>query len=184
MSNRDRALPDDELLTIQDAANHVGLSVRTLRRYQASGRLAVMRVGRKVMCTRAAVEQAARDGGLELASRRMVDPEWEDRTVREWMRAWVDYSNLAPQDVQPSPRYVQYMQKVAKRYGTLPVRQYLLRHLRTIHEDAVKSGEDVPEVAMMLVLPDELPVIDAVRQMQVRFSGRVHDENGRNGSGT
>lgn len=184
MSSQGRALPNDELLSIQEAADHVGLSVRTLRRYQATGRLAVVRVGRKVMCTRGAAEQAARDGGLELASRQMVDSRWEERPVRDWMAAWIDYTNLAPQDLQPSGKYVAYMRTVTKRFGDLPVREYRLKHLRTVHEDALKAGAEVPEVAMMLVLPDDLPVIDAVRQMQVRFSGRLHGEQGSGDAGS
>ncbi|MHC4834187.1 MAG: helix-turn-helix domain-containing protein [Planctomycetota bacterium] len=182
MKIQGRALPDDELMTLDEAAEHVGLSVRTLRRYQSSGRLAVMRVGRRIMCTREAVEQAVRDGGLELASRRMADASWDDRPVREWMGAWIDYTNLAPQDTQPPERYVRYMTAASEQYGDLPVREYRLEHLKGIHDAAVEGGYDVPEVAMMLVLPHHLPVIEAVRQMQVRFSGRRHDGNGRGDS--
>ena len=175
MSDQGHALPGEDLITIEEAARHVGLSVRTLRRYQSSGRLAVVKVGRNVMCTRAAAERATRSGGLELAYQRLVEPEWDSRAVREWMAAWADYVRMVPPEGRSPEFSSRYVEMVADRFGELPVRSYLLKHLGEVHKEAKDGGFDVLEVGMMLALPEDTPVIDAVRHMQFRFAGRLID---------
>lgn len=88
MTAADHPLSGQTMLSIQDAAERTGLSVRKLRRYLADGRLDAVRIGRRLMCSASAVDAAVFSGVASQSAKRMVDPAWELRPVAEWMGEW------------------------------------------------------------------------------------------------
>ncbi len=169
---------DDRLLTIAEASAWCGLSVRTLWRYRRDGRLAVVKVGRRVMCTRESVERALLEVEQASLAQAITDESWATRTVAEWAAAWRRYFDLIDSPIRPAAPRHRYADGMIERFGELPVREYRLSHLASLHEDAVREAYAVDDVAMLLMLPADWPVIEAVREMQTRFSGRV-EANGR-----
>lgn len=169
--NRDDAIGDD-LLTIEEAAAACGLSARTLWRYRRSGRLAVVKVGRRIMCTRASVAEAVLQAERVALAAAITDRSWEARTVAEWARAWRRYFDLIESPQRPSAPRHRYADTMEERCGDLLVREYRLSHLRELHDLAVRESYGIEDVAMLLMLPPKWRVIDAVREMQARFAGR------------
>lgn len=161
------------LLTIAEAAERTGLSVRTLRRYQRDGRLAVVRVGRRVLCSQASLDEATIQGDEISLARSLADRSWDDRSVAEWAEAWRRYFDRIASPLRPMEPRNRYIDAIVERFGSLLVREYRLSHLAEIHEVAVRESFETEDVAMILLLPREWPVIDAFRELQVRFSGRV-----------
>lgn len=172
---------EDRLLTIAEAAKRSGLSVRTLRRYQRDGRLAVVRVGRRVLCSETSLDEAIiRTDELSLA-RSLADRSWDGRTVAKWAEAWRRYFDRIASPLRPREPRHRCVDAIVERFGGLLVREYRLSHLAEIHEVAVRESFAVEDVAMLLLLPREWPVIDAFRELQVRFSGRVQGGGFRDG---
>jgi excisionase family DNA binding protein len=173
MSAVEHPLNGQALLSIAEAAERVGLSVRTLRRYLADGRLKAVRVGRRLMCTPEAVNDAVFSGAAGTAARSMVDPSWEVCTVAEWMRAWEPYFQMIESPERPVSPRLRYCEGVVRRFGSLKVSKYRLEHLAEVHREAVAGGWAIDEVAMMLAMPSEMTVIDCVRRTQASFSGQT-----------
>lgn len=173
MTAVDHPLSGQPLLSIEQAAERVGLSVRTLRRYLADGRLQAVRVGRRLMCTPSAVDDAVFSGASGTAARSIVDPAWEFRTVSDWMKAWESYYRMIESAQRPLAPRLRYNESVVKRFGSMRVRDYRIEHLAEVHREAAAGGWVVHEVAMMLAMPPEMTVIDCVRRTQAAFAGEV-----------
>jgi excisionase family DNA binding protein len=163
----------DRLLTIAEAAKRTGLSVRTLRRYQRDGRLAVVRVGRRVLCSETSLDEAIiRTDELSLA-RSLADRSWDDRSVAEWAEPWRRYFDRIASPLRPREPRHRCVDAIVERFGGLLVREYRLSHLAEIHEVALRESFAIEDVAMLLLLPRDWPVIEAYRELQARFSGRM-----------
>ncbi len=173
MTPADHPLSGQTMLSIQDAAERTGLSVRTLRRYLADGRLQAVRIGRRVMCSASAVDAAVFSGVASHSAKRMVDPAWELQTVAEWMGEWERYCRIIESPSRPLEPRLRYLEQVTKRFGGLEVREYRLKHLAIVHRDAVAGGWAIDEVAMMLAMDLKMSVIDCVRRTQAVFSGHT-----------
>ncbi len=166
-------LSGQQLLSIAEAADRSGLSVRTLRRYLADGRLQAVRVGRKVMCSASAVDAAVFSGIASQNAKSMVDPSWEVRPVSEWMDEWERFCRLIDGPTRPLAPRLRYLAEVTKRFGSLEVREYRLKHLAIVHRKAASDGWALDEVAMMLAMDGEMSVIDCVRRTQAVFAGHT-----------
>jgi len=162
-----------DLLTLAEAAAHLDLSVRTLRRYKANGRLKVVRVGRRLYCTLQDARNATTDGLSSVAASHMVDDGWSDRTVREWLQMVRGFMGSIVSSTRPLDGKLRYLEEITTRFGDLKVSQYLLRHLEEVHRIAKAEGWWLEDAEMLLVLPKEMPVIDALREVQARFAGVV-----------
>ena len=173
MTAVDHPLSGQPLLTIEEAADRAGLSVRTLRRYLADGRLQAVRVGRKIMCSASAVDAAVFSGVASQNAKSMVDPSWEVRTVSEWMVEWERYCRLIDSPSRPLAPRLRYLAGVTACFGNLEVREYRLKHLAIVHREAVAGGWAVDEIAMMLAMDGEMSVIDCVRRTQATFAGHT-----------
>lgn len=165
--------PSAELLTIPEAAAEFKLSTRTLRRYLASGRLKSVRVGRRVYCTRQDVRNAAVDGLASVEANHMVDDAWRERTVREWLQMVRGFMGSIVSSTRPIDARARYLEEITARFGDLKVSEYRLRHVEEVHRIAKSQGWWLEDAEMLLVLPKELPVIDALREVQARFAGIV-----------
>jgi excisionase family DNA binding protein len=173
MTAADHPLSGQTMLSIQDAAERTGLSVRTLRRYLADGRLDAVRIGRRLMCSASAVDAAVFSGVASQSAKRMVDPAWELRPVAEWMGEWERYCRIIESPTRPLEPRLRYLEAVSKRFGSLEVREYRLKHLAIVHRDAVAGGWAIDEVAMMLAMDLKMSVIDCVRRTQAVFAGHT-----------
>lgn len=128
------------------------------------------------MCSPQAVDAASVSGMANAAAKRIVDASWEDRSVAEWMTAWEAYFRIIERPGFPIANQLRYAASVRSRLGGRPVHEYRLEHLAAVHRDAAKQGWAVDEVAMMLALPPQLTVIDAVRRTQATFAGHIPPE--------
>lgn len=173
MMSLDLPFSGHSLLSIEQAARRTGLSVRTLRRYLAAGRLQATRIGRRLMCSEEAVQAAVVSGAAAQSARSLVDPSWEVRTVAEWMAGWEGYSRLVSGPSRPLAPRLRYLQEVSRRFGSLEVRDYRLKHLGVVHREAVAVGWSVDEIGMMLALDGEMRVIDCIRRTQAVFAGHT-----------
>ena len=173
MTATDHPLSGQSLLTIDQAAERVGLSVRTLRRYLADGRLQAVRIGRRLMCTPKAVDDAVINGAARPIARSVVDPVWEFRAVSEWMTAWESYYRMTESPERPITKLLRYNDGVVKRFGSMRVRDYRIEHLAEVHREALAGGWAIIEVGMMLAMPSDMTVIDCVRRTQAAFAGEV-----------
>jgi excisionase family DNA binding protein len=173
MTAADHPLSGQSLLTIDQAAERVGLSVRTLRRYLADGRLQAVRIGRRLMCTPSAVDDAVLGNAAGPIARSIVDPAWEVRTVSEWMTAWEPYYRVTDSAERPVASRLRYNDGVVKRFGSMRVRDYRIEHLAEVHREALAGGWAIIEVGMMLAMPSDMTVIDCVRRTQAAFAGEV-----------
>lgn len=165
--------PSSDLLTLAEVAAQLGLSVRTLRRYKANGRLKVVRVGRRLYCTLQDARNATTEGLSSVAASHMVDDGWRDRTVREWLQMVRGFMGSIASSTRPLDGKLRYLEEITARFGDLKVSQYLLRHVAEVHRIAKAEGWWTEDAEMLLVLPRELPVIDALREVQARFAGLV-----------
>jgi excisionase family DNA binding protein len=173
MTAADHPLSGQSLLSIEQAAERVGLSVRTLRRYLADGRLQAVRIGRRLMCTPSAVDDAVINGAARPIARSVVDPVWELRSVSDWMKAWESYYRMTESAARPIARLLRYNEGVVKRFGSMRVRDYRIEHLAEVHREALDGDWSIDEVAMMLAMPADMTVIDCVRRTQAAFAGEI-----------
>lgn len=173
MTATDHPLSGQPLLTIDQAAKRVGMSVRTLRRYLADGRLQAVRIGRRLMCTPSAVDDAVLGNAAGPIARSIVDPVWEVRTVSEWMTAWEPYYRATDSVERPVASRLRYNEVASERFGSMRVRDYLIEHLAEVHREAVAGGWALIEVGMLLAMPSDMTVIDCVRRTQAAFAGEV-----------
>ena len=105
---------------------------------------------------------------MESAWRRPATGTWP-----EWMGEWERFCRIIESPTRPLEPRLRYLEAVSKRFGSLEVREYRLKHLAIVHRDAVAGGWAFDEVAMMLAMVLKMSVIDCVRRTQAVFAGHT-----------
>ncbi len=171
MNEKSRLIKRGQLLSIPEAAGEAGVSVRTLRRYQAAGRLKVTRIAGRVYCSPASLAAVLTHGSSSAPLTAISHPHWESRAVSDWMEAW--RRQLIPcggsAQVQAARRAI--IAAIDGDHGGLPVPSFRVRHLRESNTRVAARGRSAPEVATLLTLPEATVVIEGWRLVLRLFAG-------------
>jgi excisionase family DNA binding protein len=155
-------------MTLEEAAVLAGVSVRTLARYRRSGTLDIVRVGRRVLCSPAAIDKALERRSLHAIGLEATAEELDARPVGEWMRLLRELAAAAPSFESPDVMAA-YATEVVNRHSSLPTGQFTVGHLRSVLAALSARGVSVGHAAPLLGFPDSSSAIAAFRAVRGRY---------------
>lgn len=156
------------LMTLEQAAVKVGVSVRTLARYRKSGALEVVKVGRRVLCTVEAIQRAMVRRSLQQIWREILDPGREIEPLRAWLTDVQTLAEKSPQYESPS-LHERYVAEVCQRFPNHTVGEYTVANLASVVSSLESGGVHLESARYMLTYPPSAKVIDALRALHERF---------------
>ncbi len=159
---------NEQLLTLEEAAVAAGVSVRTLARYRKSGALAVIKVGRRVLCSLDAVRDAMVKRGPQSIGRELLAAHAEDLPLGAW---WDIASRLAEEHPAfEDPATVRSMASATlRRLGeSATAGQLKVADIRTSAHPSRTDGGDL--WSFLTLFPDQTPVLAALRTIHRRFA--------------
>lgn len=156
------------LMTLEQAAVKVGVSVRTLARYRKSGALEVVKVGRRVLCTVEAIQRAMVRRSLQQIWREILDPGREVESLRSWLTDVQALAEKSPQYEAPA-LHERYVAEVCRRFPNHTVGEYTIADLSTVVTALESGGVQLESARYVLTYPPSAKVIDALRALHERF---------------
>lgn len=128
---------DDSLLTLAEAARQFMVSVRTLQRFRARGRLPGVRQGRNVLVRRSDVERALSWQDPTSLLRTLLAAE-DDASLDSWMEGWKQLTRMTATDPNACAAWIAWADEATRRHPGFRVADYRLRHLRQSAENPVR----------------------------------------------
>lgn len=157
---------DCSLLSLQDAAACLGISVRTLRRYRADGRIKLARIGRRFFCSLDQIQALqSSGGGVRRLSRRVYDPDESRMTVASWVIGWRALLDGVPLENAQRAGLHKALDAIFDSEGNTLLSECSIGSIRRS-----LRGTKVPEFAALLVFDDGVNVMHAVRRLRAVFA--------------
>jgi excisionase family DNA binding protein len=123
-----RASASDAELTLKDAAREFGVSVRTLHRFRADGRLPGTRRGRCIVVRREDVKRAVEWTDPTSLLRSLLKT--HDRApLEEWMEGWKQLTRLTASDAAAEAAWIAWADAAIRQNPGRKVGEYRVSHL-------------------------------------------------------
>ena len=172
---------DNELLTLDEAADEFGVSRRTLERLRQQKLLPGIRRGRYLWVRRGDVRRAlAFSDPIQLLRHQITAT--PDLLVEQWMEGWMQLTSRL--DVPDGTRKAQrrWTEEASRRYGSWTISEYQIRHALDAAEAAQLDGSVAMLVMAMRGMPEDMPVIQALRSLVPLLNPLIeHDGHHRHG---
>lgn len=154
--------PEDGTLTLQEAAKEFGVSVRTLHRFRADGRLPGVRQGRSIRVRREDVRRAM--GWKDPSSLLRTLLSADDRMpIDAWMEGWKQLTRLTAQDPAAAEAWIAWADSAIEQNRGARVADYRVRHLIRAAEGGVRHADIDLMVHSMRSFGGDIVARDALR---------------------
>lgn len=131
----------DQALTLRDAAQAFDVSIRTLQRFRATGRLPGVRQGRCILVRRGDVERALAWKDPTFLLRVLLNTDGEAR-LDHWMDGWKQLTRMSARNGKASRAWIAWADTAARNHPDFRVIDYRVEHLIRAADNGV-SHEDI-----------------------------------------
>lgn len=159
----------DGLITLAEASVEFQISVRTLQRFRADGRLPGVRQGRYLLIRRDDVQRAIGWQDPAFLLRQLLST--EDRApLDSWMEGWKQLTRISSTDQKACEAWVAWADEAIRRHRGFTVADYLVKHLLTTAENGVQHDHVDRLVRSMQEFSPEMIARDALREFHTSIA--------------
>lgn len=152
----------DQTLTLREAAVAFKVSIRTLQRFRADGRLPGVRKGRCIVVRRGDVERAMAWKEPTFLLRSLLNAH-DDTPLDHWMEGWKQLTRMSSPNGAARCAWIAWAEAAARNYPEFRVIDYRVEHLIRAADNGVPH-EDVDQmVHSMRRFGPEMVARDALR---------------------
>lgn len=158
-----KARSPEELLSLRDAAAEFGVSIRTLQRFRADGRLPGIRQGRIITVRRQDVERALSWKDPTTLLRKLLST--DDRAPLDaWMDGWKQLTRLTASDPAVAEVWMAWSDAALRTSPGRCVRDYRVVHMLAAANEIGRHEQVDRMIHSMRQFDDQVIVRDALRE--------------------
>lgn len=159
----------DGLITLAEASVDFKVSIRTLQRFRADGRLPGVRQGRYLLVRRDDVQRAIGWQDPAFLLRQLLST--EDRAPLDaWMEGWKQLTRISSTDPQACAAWLAWADEAIRRHRGFTVADYLVKHMLTTAENGVRHDHVDRLVRSMREFSPEMIARDALRDFHTSIA--------------
>lgn len=152
----------DQTLSLRDAAAAFNVSIRTLQRFRAAGRLPGVRQGRCILVRRGDVERALAWKDPTFLLRVLLNTDGEAR-LDEWMDGWKQLTRMSARDGDSARAWIAWADTASRNHPGFRVIDYRVEHLMRASDNGIRHDDVDRMVHSMRQFEPAMVARDALR---------------------